>query len=255
MSFVVIIPARLASTRLPNKPLLDLGGVPMVVRVAQRAQLSGAELVVVATDHLDIVHVCEAYGIKAYLTREDHVSGTDRISEVAAELKFQSDTVVVNVQGDEPFIDPQLIAATAKLITPEVAMATAAYPIVDVQDVFNPNVVKVVLNRKNHALYFSRAPIPWHRDEFVRVMNELAHLPKEYTPLHHIGLYAYRCDFLMNYATLMPAPLEQVEMLEQLRVLWHGLPIAVHVTEVMPQKGVDTQEDAIRAQKYFDGRA
>ncbi len=167
MSFTVIIPARLASTRLPNKPLADLGGKPMVVRVAERAALSGADRVVVATDHADIVAACERHGVAVRMTRADHPSGTDRIAEVAAALGLTADAVVVNVQGDEPLIDPALIAATAARIAPDVPMATAAHPLTDPAEVFNPNVVKVVLDKLGRALYFSRATIPWHRDGFA----------------------------------------------------------------------------------------
>ncbi|HVL77387.1 MAG TPA: 3-deoxy-manno-octulosonate cytidylyltransferase, partial [Noviherbaspirillum sp.] len=225
MSFTVIIPARLASTRLPNKPLADLGGKPMVVRVAERAALSGADRVVVATDHADILAACREHGIQACMTRADHPSGTDRIAEVADALALPGDAVIVNVQGDEPLIDPSLVAATAALIRTDVPMATAAHPIESASDAFNPNVVKVVLDRTGRALYFSRATIPWHRDGFARATDVL---PPDYTPLRHIGLYAYSRDFLRTYPTLQVSPLEQIEALEQLRVLWHGYPIAVH---------------------------
>jgi 3-deoxy-manno-octulosonate cytidylyltransferase (CMP-KDO synthetase) len=248
MSFTVIIPARLASTRLPNKPLADLGGKPMVVRVAERAVLSGASSVVVATDHADIVKACELHGVKALMTRADHPSGTDRIAEVAKAMALADDAVVVNVQGDEPLIEPALIAATAALVSGDVPMATAAHPIQDVADIFNPNVVKVVLNRQGNALYFSRATIPWHRDGFA---TSQAVVPAGYAPLRHIGLYAYSNRFLQTYPTLALSPLEQIEALEQLRVLWHGYPIAVHVTQEAPAAGVDTPEDLERVRKHF----
>jgi 3-deoxy-manno-octulosonate cytidylyltransferase (CMP-KDO synthetase) len=250
MSFNVIIPARLASTRLPNKPLADLGGKPMVVRVAERAMQSGASQVVVATDHADIIRACEQHGVKARMTRANHPSGTDRIAEVAAALGLPSDAVVVNVQGDEPLIDPALIAATAALITREVPMATAAHPIADLTEVFNPNVVKVVLDKTGRALYFSRATIPWHRDGFAQSKEAV---PAGYQPLRHIGLYAYSNVFLQTYPTLALSPLEQIEALEQLRVLWHGFPIAVHVTPAAPAAGVDTPEDLARVRPYFGG--
>jgi 3-deoxy-manno-octulosonate cytidylyltransferase (CMP-KDO synthetase) len=248
MTFTVIIPARLASTRLPNKPLADIAGKPMVVRVAERAALSGAAQIVVATDHQDIVAACREHGVDVRMTRADHPSGTDRIAEVAAAMGLAPDAVVVNVQGDEPLIDPQLVAATANLIRDGVPMATAAHPIADTQDVFNPNVVKVVLDKAGRALYFSRATIPWHRDGFAKSKDGL---PSGYKPLRHIGLYAYSNAFLQAYPGLAQSPLEQIEALEQLRVLWHGYPIAVHVTENAPPAGVDTPEDLERARLNF----
>lgn len=248
MSFTVIIPARLASTRLPNKPLADLGGKPMVVRVAERAAQSGADRIIVATDHADIVAACNVHGVEVCITRSDHPSGTDRIAEVAAAIDLPADAVVVNVQGDEPLIDPDLIAATAKLIGNDVPMSTAAHPIHDVAETFNPNVVKVVLDRASRALYFSRATIPWHRDGFAHSKEAL---PTGYAPLRHIGLYAYRNDFLQAYSKLELSPIEQIEALEQLRVLWHGIPIAVHVTNEAPAAGVDTPDDLERVRRHY----
>ncbi len=248
MSFSVIIPARLASTRLPNKPLADLGGKPMVVRVAERAAQSGAAQVVVATDHADIVSACRQHGVAVQMTRADHPSGTDRIAEVAAAMGLAQDAVVVNVQGDEPLIDPDLIAATAAQVRSGVPMATAAHPIADIGDIFNPNVVKVVLDKAGRALYFSRATIPWHRDGFAESTRAL---PTGYQALRHIGLYAYSNAFLQSYPQLSVSPLEQIEALEQLRVLWHGFPIAVYVTHTMPAAGVDTPEDLARVRLAF----
>ena len=248
MSFTIIIPARLASTRLPNKPLADLGGKPMIVRVAERAMQSGAAQVIVATDHADIFAACRQNNIAVQMTRADHPSGTDRIAEVAAALGLPDDAVVVNVQGDEPLIDPSLIAATAALIAHDVPMATAAHAIADMAEAFNPNVVKVVLNKAGRALYFSRATIPWHRDGFAHGREQM---PAAYAPLRHIGLYAYRNAFLQEYPQLSVSPLEQIEALEQLRVLWHGVPIAVHVTPHAPAAGVDTPEDLLRVRQYF----
>jgi 3-deoxy-manno-octulosonate cytidylyltransferase (CMP-KDO synthetase) len=248
MSFVVIIPARLASTRLPNKPLADLGGKPMVVRVAERARESGASRIIVATDHADIAAACAAHGVEVCMTRADHPSGTDRIAEVARTLGLAGDAVVVNLQGDEPLIDPALLSACAARIGQDVPMATCAHPLHDAADAFNPNVVKVVLDKAGRALYFSRATIPWHRDAFAHSRDQL---PVGYVPLRHIGLYAYSNAFLQQYPQLEPAPLETIEALEQLRVLWHGYPIAVHVTDRAPQAGVDTPEDLARVRSYF----
>jgi len=248
MSFVVIIPARLASTRLPNKPLADLGGKPMVVRVAERARASGAARIIVATDHADIAAACAEHGVDACMTRADHPSGTDRIAEVARTLGLADDAVVVNLQGDEPLIDPALLSACAARIGRDVPMATCAHPLHDAADAFNPNVVKVVLDKRGRALYFSRATIPWHRDAFAQSREQL---PAGYVPLRHIGLYAYSNAFLQQYPQLEAAPLETIEALEQLRVLWHGYPIAVHVTEQAPQAGVDTPEDLARVRSYF----
>ncbi|MCS0633458.1 3-deoxy-manno-octulosonate cytidylyltransferase [Telluria mixta] len=248
MSFVVIIPARLASTRLPNKPLADLGGKPMVVRVAERAQQSGASRIIVATDHADIAAACAAHGVEACMTRSDHPSGTDRIAEVAHLLGLAPDAVVVNLQGDEPLIDPALLAACAARISADVPMATCAHPLSDVADAFNPNVVKVVLDKSGRALYFSRATIPWHRDGFAATREQL---PAGYVPLRHIGLYAYSNAFLQRYPQLEPAPLESIEALEQLRVLWHGVPIAVHVTDEAPHAGVDTPADLERVRLFY----
>jgi 3-deoxy-manno-octulosonate cytidylyltransferase (CMP-KDO synthetase) len=251
-AFTVIIPARLASTRLPNKPLADLGGKPMVVRVAERAAQSGAAQVIVATDHADIAAACERHGVDARMTRADHPSGTDRIAEVAAALGLAQDAVVVNVQGDEPLIEPELIAAVASRIDRDTPMATAAHEIADAADVFNPNVVKVVLSEAGRALYFSRAAIPWHRDGFAASMQAL---PPGYRPLRHIGLYAYRNGFLQSYPKLAASPIESIEALEQLRALWHGYPIAVHISATAPAAGVDTPEDLARVQKIFSVQA
>ncbi|UTY55812.1 3-deoxy-manno-octulosonate cytidylyltransferase [Massilia sp. erpn] len=251
MSFIVIIPARLASTRLPNKPLADLGGKPMVVRVAERAREAGAARIIVATDHEAIRAACEEHGVEVCMTRADHPSGTDRIAEVAAALNLPADAVVVNLQGDEPLIDPQLLSAAAARIGAHVPMATCAHPLHDAADAFNPNVVKVVLDKQERALYFSRATIPWHRDAFAAGRTHADALPAGYVPLRHIGLYAYRNDFLQAYPKLEASPLESIEALEQLRVLWHGHPIAVHVTASAPAAGVDTPEDLERVRKHF----
>jgi 3-deoxy-manno-octulosonate cytidylyltransferase (CMP-KDO synthetase) len=248
MGFIVIIPARLASTRLPNKPLADLGGKPMVVRVAERAALSGAARIIVATDHEDIAAACIMHGVEVCMTRSDHPSGTDRIAEVARMIALPPEAVVVNLQGDEPLIDPALLAATASRISAGVPMATCAHPISEAADAFNPNVVKVVLDKEGRALYFSRATIPWDRDGFAISRDAL---PQGCAPLRHIGLYAYTNAFLQTYPTLEVSPLEAIEALEQLRVLWHGYPIAVHVTDSAPAAGVDTPEDLARVRLHF----
>jgi 3-deoxy-manno-octulosonate cytidylyltransferase (CMP-KDO synthetase) len=248
VSFVVIIPARLASTRLPNKPLADLGGKPMVVRVAERAQQSGASRIIVATDHADIAAACGEHGVEVAMTRADHPSGTDRIAEVARALALPMDAVVVNLQGDEPLIDPALLGACAARIDSATPMATCAHPIDNAADAFNPNVVKVVLDKLGRALYFSRATIPWHRDAFAASREQL---PPGAAPLRHIGLYAYRNDFLQTYPLLEASPLESIEALEQLRVLWHGFPIAVHITPGAPAAGVDTHDDLLRVRQHY----
>ena len=242
MSFTVLVPARLASTRLPNKPLADIAGVPMVVRVAQRAALSGARAVVVAADHEDIVAACRAHGVTALLTRTDHATGSDRLAEACTLLGLDGRDVVVNVQGDEPLIDPALIDACAHLLgeRSDCVMSTAAHGIDDRAELDNPNVVKVVLDAAGRALYFSRAPIPWWRDG--RAQGSTAVSPA----LRHIGLYAYQAGFLRAFPSLPASPLEAIEALEQLRVLWHGERIAVHVSASRPGPGVDTPEDLAR---------
>jgi 3-deoxy-manno-octulosonate cytidylyltransferase (CMP-KDO synthetase) len=251
MTFTVLIPARLASTRLPNKPLADICGAPMVVRVAQRALKSGATRVVVAADSPQIIEKCEAFGIRAVLTRPDHVSGSDRLAEACHLLGLADDEVVVNVQGDEPLIDPALIDAVARQLHehPDCAMSTAAHAISDLAEFLNPNVVKVVLDARHTALYFSRSPIPAARDLAGTAWWQAAGgLP---APLRHIGIYGYRVSFLQLFPTLPPSPLEQLESLEQLRALWHGHRIAVHVTDIAPGPGVDTPEDLARVRALF----
>ena len=242
--FTVLIPARLASTRLPRKPLADIGGLPMIVRVAQRAALSRAQRVVVAADHAEIVAACQRHGVSALQTRADHPSGSDRLAEACERLGLDGEDLVVNVQGDEPLIEPALIDACAALLEarPDCVMSTAAHPIHSIDEWHNPNVVKVVLDAQARALYFSRAAIPHPRDAGP---NGIAVLPAP-APLRHIGLYAYRAGFLRRYAALAPSPLEQIESLEQLRVLWHGERIAVHRTDTPPGPGVDTPEDLAR---------
>jgi 3-deoxy-manno-octulosonate cytidylyltransferase (CMP-KDO synthetase) len=251
LSFTVLIPARLASTRLPNKPLADIGGAPMVVRVAQRvlslnSPSCGKVRVVVAGDSLEIITACQAHGIEALLTRPDHPSGSDRLAEACQLLGLADDEIVVNVQGDEPLIDPALVGAMADLLSqrPEASMSTAAHAIDNAAEFNNPNVVKVVLDARGMALYFSRAPIPFWRDQ-------PAALPCP-APLRHIGIYGYRVGFLRQFPGLPQAPIEITESLEQLRAMWHGHRIAVHVTPQAPGPGVDTPEDLERVRQLFD---
>ncbi len=251
MSYTVLIPARLASTRLPNKPLADIAGLPMVVRVAQRvsAGLPAGTRVVVAGDSPEILQACQQHGVQAVLTRQDHPSGSDRLAEACDLLHLSDDSLVVNVQGDEPLIDPALVSAVAELLTqrPEASMSTAAHPIHEVADFLNPNVVKVVLDARHLALYFSRAPIAWWRDGFAQGVKAL---PSP-APLRHIGLYGYRVGFLRQFPQLAQAPLEVTEALEQLRAMWHGHRIAVHVTPDAPGAGVDTPEDLERVRRLL----
>jgi len=248
MSFTVLIPARLKSTRLPDKPLADLHGAPMVVRVAQRAAHSAAARVVVAADDKRIVDACRAHGVNALLTRTDHVSGSDRLAEACEQLQLDGEAIVVNVQGDEPLIATAMIDACAALLKQrrDCVMATVAHAIDDAEEFANPNVVKVVLDAAGRALYFSRAPIPHWRDRTAP-----AALPDAPRPLRHVGLYAYRAGFLRRFPALPSAPLEAVEALEQLRVLWQGERIAVHVSSERPGPGVDTPADLARVRALW----
>ena len=250
MDYTVIIPARMASSRLPNKPLADIAGLPMVVRVAQRAAQSGARRVVVAADDPRVLAACQQHGIEALLTRQDHVSGSDRLAEACELLGLADDALVVNVQGDEPLLPPLLIDEVARVLAerPEADMGTAAHAIHDLAEFTNPNVVKVVMDARQLALYFSRAPIPWWRDG--QQDGSFKALPSP-APLRHIGIYSYRAGFLRRFPTLPPAPIESLESLEQLRALWHGHRIAVHVTEAAPGPGVDTPTDLERVRGLF----
>ena len=245
MDYTVIIPARMASSRLPDKPLADIAGLPMVVRVAQRAAQSGARRVVVAADDPRVVATCQHHGVEALLTRQDHVSGSDRLAEACELLGLSDDALVVNVQGDEPLIPAALIDEVARVLAerPEADMGTAAHTIHELAEFTNPNVVKVVMDARQIALYFSRAPIPWWRDG--QLDGGFKVLPSP-APLRHIGIYSYRAGFLRRFPTLPPAPIESLESLEQLRALWHGHRIAVHVTDAAPGPGVDTPADLER---------
>ena len=248
--FTVLIPARYASTRLPGKPLADVAGKPLVVRVAERAIASRAQRVIVATDDVRIAEATRAHGIEVVMTRSDHPTGTDRLAEAAIALGLADREIVVNMQGDEPLLEPALIRRMAELLAanPDAAIATACHPIRDPAEAFNPNVVKVVLDHRQSALYFSRATIPWARDAFAAGREKL---PLGLPLYRHYGLYAYRVGFLRHYPSLTPAPIERFEALEQLRALWHGYRIAVKITAGTPAPGVDTQEDLERVRLIY----
>lgn len=252
VSFVAIVPARLASTRLPRKPLADIHGLPMVVRVAHRAQESGAQRVVVAADSAEIVAACQAQRVDAVLTSPSHPTGTDRLAEAVTALALGDDEIVVNVQGDEPLMPPATVAAVAALLAqqPGCGIATAAHALHDAAEFFSPNVVKVVTDRTGRALLFSRAPIPWSRDAFASARDAL---PPGLPALRHVGLYAYRAGFLRRYPHLSRAPIEEHESLEQLRALWHGVGIAVLTLAAPLPPGVDTPEDLERVRKLLAG--
>jgi 3-deoxy-manno-octulosonate cytidylyltransferase (CMP-KDO synthetase) len=245
--FHVLIPARLASTRLPDKPLADIGGEPMIVRVAQQVAKSRAASIVVATDNVTIAKACGSANIKCVLTRDDHTSGTDRLAEAAQLLGLLDDDIVVNVQGDEPFIEPELINAVANLLETDAAaaMSTAAHPIFLAHELSNTNIVKVVCDISQNALYFSRACIPFDRDNSNKI---------GFPVLRHMGIYAYRVGFLKKFALLPPAPIEQLEMLEQLRALWNGYKIKVSIAKGASPAGVDTPDDLLAAQKEWLNR-
>ena len=251
--FNVVIPARYASTRLPGKPLLDIAGAPMVIHVARRAHASGAAQVIVATDDNGIASAVRGHGFEAELTAVDHPSGTDRIAEVARKRRWADEQIVVNVQGDEPLIEPAVIDQLARTLarTPEAAIATVCCPLTEAAEFTNPNVVKVVLDARGYALYFSRACIPYPRDAFREGSSKL---PAELPAYRHIGLYAFRCGFLRAYSELAPAAIERFEALEQLRALWHGFRIAVTICAEAPLAGVDTEEDLVRVRAHLEGR-
>lgn len=256
MDFTALIPARLASTRLPNKPLALISGLPMVVHVAHRAKASAATRVVVATDSPEIAQACGQHGVETVMTRADHPSGSDRLAEACALLGLPDDACVVNIQGDEPLIDPALINAVAALLQSDksASMSTAAHAIATEADFLNQNVVKVVLDAQGRAMYFSRAPIPFCRSSAGTAGGTAGNgwqPGSAPAPLRHVGIYGYRVAFLKQFPTLPPAPVEQAEALEQLRALWHGHRIAVHVTAHAPGPGVDTPEDLARVRSLM----
>ncbi len=249
MSFVAIIPARFASTRLPGKPLVDIHGKPMVVHVMERAMQSGADRVIVTTDHPDVAAAVTAAGGEVCLTRPDHQSGTERLVEVIEQCQVADDTIIVNVQGDEPLIPPEIICQVANNLAASVAgMATLAVPIDSAEEAFNPKAVKVVRDAQGYALYFSRATIPWDRERFAKSHDTVGD-----SLLRHIGIYAYRAGFIRRYASWAPSQLEQIELLEQLRVLWYGDKIHVDVARTTPAAGVDTAEDLARVRAVLAG--
>jgi len=251
MAVRIVIPARYASTRLPGKPLADIAGKPMIVRVASAARRAQSDGVWVAADDERIVAAVRQHGFEAVMTRADHPSGTDRIAEVAERLQWDDADIVVNVQGDEPLLEPSLIEAVAGALQgePDAAIATAAHRLATVEDFFSTNVVKVVCDSRGRALYFSRAPIPWDRDQFAHRRDAL---PADLPALRHICLYAYRVSFLRRFGQLAASPLERCESLEQLRALWHGYPIQVVSVDHAPAPGVDTPEDLERVRRSFD---
>lgn len=247
MSFTVIIPARFSSTRLPGKPLADIAGKPMIVRVMEQAHKSKASRVIVATDHPDVFNAVKQAGGEVCLTSDKHNSGTERLAEVIDHYQFADDEVIVNVQGDEPLVPPVIIDQVAKnLVAYHTGMATLAVPITHVAEAFNPGAVKVVTDKDGYALYFSRATIPWERDRFAKAQTSIGDFY-----LRHIGIYAYRAGFIRQYIHWQPTQLEQIEMLEQLRVLWYGEKIHVAVAQETPAVGVDTIEDLELVRELF----
>jgi 3-deoxy-manno-octulosonate cytidylyltransferase (CMP-KDO synthetase) len=249
--FTVVIPARFSSSRLPGKPLQLIAGKPMVQHVWEQARKSSAQQVVIATDDPRIVEACQAFGAQVLMTRADHESGTDRLAEVVAALGLPSDAIVVNVQGDEPLIPPAVIDQVAANLAAhgEAGIATLAEPIEDIESLFNPNVVKVATDLNGLALTFSRAPLPWARDQFAKSRDTL---PAGVPYRRHIGIYAYRAGFLQDFVSWGPCWLESTECLEQLRALWHG--VRIHVADAVeaPPAGVDTPEDLQRVRRLLE---
>jgi len=249
--FIVVIPARMHSTRLPGKMLLDVCGLPLIVRTAKRARLTQASQVIVATDHTDIYNVCKSHDIEVVMTAEAHPSGTDRLAEVVQLLNLPDGQIVINIQGDEPLINPSLVDQLADFMAvQQTPIATLAHPIHDIQDVFNPNIVKVVLSAKSHALYFSRAPIAYDRDNYNMQSNS-GGISTRNNVLRHIGVYAYTAGFLRQYQNLVPSVLESIESLEQLRALYYGYAISVMQTDANTSLGIDTQSDLIKVRQII----
>lgn len=247
MNYTVIIPARYASTRLPAKPLADIAGKPMIVRVLEQAKKSKATRVIVATDNQRVFDVVKSFGGEVVLTSEKHNSGTERLAEVINLCQFSDDEVIVNVQGDEPLIPPVIIDQVAdNLVKYKTGMATLTVPITDVEEAFNTGAVKVVTDKDGYALYFSRSTIPWERDRFALSKTSIGDFY-----LRHIGIYAYRAGFIRQYIRWQPSSLEKIEMLEQLRVLWYGEKIHVAVALETPAIGVDTQEDLDKVRAIY----
>ena len=251
MEFVVVIPARYASSRLPGKPLADICGKPMIQHVYEKACLSGASKVVIATDHQKVFDAVSAFTSDVLMTREDHQSGTERLAEVVDLLKLDDNTIVVNVQGDEPLLAPENVSQVATLLNESTApMATLSVAIEEQEDVFNPNAVKVVSDINKNALYFSRASIPFDRSAMMGEQSTL-----DLTPFQrHVGIYAYRAGFIKQYIELSVSPLEQLESLEQLRVLYHGYNIKIEQAHITPQAGVDTPEDLAKVISYLQSQ-
>jgi 3-deoxy-manno-octulosonate cytidylyltransferase (CMP-KDO synthetase) len=250
LRFKVVIPARYASTRLPGKPLLAIAGKPMIAHVCERAQEAGAEEIIVATDDERVFQTVCDLGIKAAMTRPDHQSGTERIAEVAQQFGWADNEIIVNLQGDEPLIPPATIREAAAALAGQkmAGIATLAAKIIDQDEIFNPNAVKVVVNKDGYALYFSRAPIPWERESFAQQGRKPS---GKFPYLRHIGLYAYTVDFLNLYCSWEPSPLESVESLEQLRILWYGDAVLVRIVAKTPEAGVDTREDLTRVEQVL----
>jgi 3-deoxy-manno-octulosonate cytidylyltransferase (CMP-KDO synthetase) len=254
MAFVVVIPARFSSTRLPGKPLADIAGKPMIQHVYERALQSNATKVIVATDDEQVKKIVESFNGNVLMTSKEHVSGTDRLEEVAYQLQLKDNEVVVNVQGDEPLIPPRVINQVALnlLNNTQASIATLSEPLASIDDLFDPNIVKVVTDQKNIALYFSRAAIPWARDDFAHNKNVLpAHIPYH----RHVGIYAYRVSFLHQFVKWTPAPIEQAESLEQLRAMWYGVKIHVAQAQETIPAGVDTQADLERVRQILNPSA
>ena len=251
--FKVVIPARYGSTRLPGKPLMPIAGRPMIAHVCARAREADADEIIVATDDARIFQAVTELGIQAVMTRSDHNSGTERIAEVANLCRWAEDDIIVNLQGDEPLISAAYIREVAAVLgsQQQAGIATLAAMTDDIDDVFNPNAVKVVVNKQGYALYFSRAPIPWDRDNFTSAGGTLSGKIPYY---RHIGMYAYTVDFLNRYCRWEASPLEAIESLEQLRILWHGEAVAVKIVDTVPPAGVDTLEDLKRVEQLLSSR-